>query len=274
MGCLISILWNKYNKHSYYNINNDDEEDITYTYNYISLNKLKKNPIIISIDGNIGSGKSTIVRYLKKHFNKYINTESGENYKICILEEPVDIWSEIVDKTDGKNIIEKYYEDQEKYAFCFQMMAYISRLSQIKKTIDENIYDIIITERSIFTDKHIFAKMLYDDKKINDIEYSIYLKWFDNFSNILNNIKIVYIKTTPEISKNRIIKRQRSGENISLEYLKRCHNYHEDLLNENYNIITINGNIEADPIYAIDDIYYKMVMNKIYKFILSDFVLS
>jgi deoxyadenosine/deoxycytidine kinase len=247
-----------------------DSDDLLYKYTNLNYIK-KKSPIIVSIDGNIGSGKSTIVKYLKSNLKEYIKKESGSEFNICILEEPVNIWNEIVDKKDGKNIIEKYYEDQEKYSFAFQMMAYISRLSQIKEAIDKNCYDIIITERSIFTDKYIFAKMLYDDNKINDIEYSIYLKWFDEFNHVIDNIKIIYIKTSPEVSCKRVLKRQRLGENISLDYLKKCHDYHEDILKENYNIILINGNIEADPKISIDHIYYNMVMNKIYKFIFSDF---
>ena len=46
------------------------------------------------------------------------------------LPEPVDIWESIKDK-NGKNVIESYYEDQVKFAFPFQMMAYISRVHQI-----------------------------------------------------------------------------------------------------------------------------------------------
>jgi len=283
MGCLISLFFNldkKNDKHQYkyvknhYNSGSDSDSD-NLSHTYISLDYLKKkNPIIISIDGNIGSGKSTIVKYLKDNFKEYIINETGNEYNICILEEPVNVWNEIIDEKDGKNIIEKYYEDQEKYGFAFQMMAYISRISQIKTAINNNLYDIIITERSILTDRYIFAKMLYDDNKLNDIEYSIYLKWFDEFSCVMDNIKIVYIKTSPEVSNKRVIKRQRIGENISLDYLKKCHDYHEDILKENYNIILINGNIEADPKITIDDLYYNMVMNKIYKFIFSDFTLS
>ena len=83
-------------------------------------------PIIISIEGNIGSGKSTIMKFLSNNFDNFVSL-NGENLKICYLEEPVDIWNSFTDK-QGKNIIENYYSDQKKYAFQFQMMAYISRL--------------------------------------------------------------------------------------------------------------------------------------------------
>ena len=44
-------------------------------------------------------------------------------------------------------------------------MAYISRLTLIRQALREN-YDIIFTERSIYTDRNVFAKMLYDSGKI------------------------------------------------------------------------------------------------------------
>ena len=144
---------------------------------------------IYSLEGNIGSGKSTIFDHMKK---KYKN-----NKKICFLDEPIDIWNTIKDSQE--TILEKFYRDQTKYAFSFQMMAYISRLSLLKKALKKN-YDIIITERSVYTDLNIFAKMLYDSKKIEEINYQIYLKWFHEFIEELPDIKYIYIKALPTVS--------------------------------------------------------------------------
>ena len=68
---------------------------------------------IFSIEGNIGSGKSTLVKILTRTFKML------GNIPIIYLPEPVSIWESITDK-NGKNIIEKYYENQEKYAFFGQ----------------------------------------------------------------------------------------------------------------------------------------------------------
>ena len=65
---------------------------------------------------------------------------------------------------------------------------------------------IIISERSVFTDKEIFAKMLYDDDKIEDIEYNIYLKWFDEFVKDIQISGIIYVNTNSEICEKRVIK--------------------------------------------------------------------
>ena len=226
-------------------------------------------PIIISFDGNIGSGKSSIVKYFEKNFNNYCS-KKGEKYKICFLEEPVSIWETIIDKGDNKNIIEKFYEDNKEYGFTFQMMAYISRLSILKEALTKD-YDIIFTERSIYTDRNIFAKMLYDSGKINSIEYQVYNKWFDEFSECMKNLKFVYVRTLPEICDKRVIKRARVGEKIPLEYLKSCHNYHDIWLNspeqiENGNTLVINGNKDTDPLLFIENDFYDNIIEKVYIF--------
>jgi deoxyadenosine/deoxycytidine kinase len=186
----------------------------------------KRNVRIISIDGNIGSGKSTLVADLKER----LGYDKNKNINICFLQEPIDLWNTIRDENDV-TILENYYKDQVKYAFTFQMMAYISRLSMLKREINKNKYDIIITERSTNTDRYVFAKMLYDEKKIEKIQYEIYLKWFDEFISEIPQIEVIYIRTFPHVAHERVKKRAREGESvIELEYLKRCHEYHENWL--------------------------------------------
>ena len=193
---------------------------------------------IFTIEGNIGSGKSTLITILKK------SNASLRHIPIIYLPEPVSIWESIKD-SEGRNIIEKYYENQEKYAFSFQMMAYISRIHQLREILKTHSKVIVICERSVFTDREIFAKMLHDDKKIEDIEYSIYLKWFDEFVKDLPVKGIIYVKADPEICEKRVIKRNRKGESIPLSYLQNCHKYHEKWLNcGNIPVLTLNGNCE------------------------------
>jgi deoxycitidine kinase/deoxyguanosine kinase len=79
---------------------------------------------IISIEGNIGSGKSTLLENLRNHFQY--------NSKVLIIKEPIEEWESIKDG-EGTNILQKFYKDQEKYAFSFQMLAFISRLVILKK---------------------------------------------------------------------------------------------------------------------------------------------
>lgn len=213
---------------------------------------------IISIEGNIGSGKSTILKSIKDYFK--------DNSSIIFLQEPVDEWDEIKDK-DGITILSKFYENQEKYSFAFQMMAYISRLALIKQSIIDNPNSIIITERCLNTDRYVFAKMLYDSRKIEDVEYQIYLKWFDHFLNSFDVQKTIYLKTDFSICYSRVNKRNRDGESsISLDYLEKCHSYHEDMVNSlKQKILIIDSNVDTDLNKDIINIWIEKIKNFIYE---------
>ena len=202
----------------------------------------------ISIEGNIGSGKSTLLANLREHYKN--------NDNVIFLKEPVDEWAKIKD-INGTTILEKFYADQEKYSFSFQMMAYVSRIKVLRDTLKEkNIgqdkkHYIIITERSLYTDKMVFAKMLYDTGKIEDVNYQIYLNWFDTFSGEFPVHKVIYVKAAPEQCYERIAKRSREGEeNIPLEYLKACSLYHDNMLDKTiescvcYEQLILDGNID------------------------------
>jgi deoxyadenosine/deoxycytidine kinase len=206
---------------------------------------------IISIEGNIGSGKTTLLSNLQEYYKN--------NSNVVFLKEPVDEWGKIKDE-NGETILKKFYADQEKYSFPFQMMAYVSRLKVLRDTLKKiknnsnnpnNSNIIIITERSLYTDKMVFAKMLYDSKKIEYINYQIYLNWFDTFSEEFPVHKVVYVQTEPEKCYQRIVKRSRTGEeNIPLEYLTSCSDYHNNMLNKNLedcvclDQLVLDGNID------------------------------
>ena len=204
---------------------------------------MKTSSIIVSVEGNIGSGKSTFVENLKNYLlpSSRIHVD---NYNFVFVQEPVDEWMQIKDFT-GKNMLTKFYENQKKYAFSFQMMAYISRLALLKRTLENNPTNtIIVSERSMYTDRYVFAKMLYDDKKIEDVEYEIYLKWFDEFIKELPLFGMVYLKTEPFTSHARVMKRDREGETIGVDYLKKCYDYHEKWLNNETNVFKIDVSSE------------------------------
>jgi deoxyadenosine/deoxycytidine kinase len=130
-------------------------------------------------------------------------------------------------------------------------MAYATRLSMIRHAIEQNPNcSAIICERSLEADKHIFAKMLHDEGKIEDINYQIYQSFCKEFAREFGLDSIVYIDADAEVCKERVEKRSRQGEGgISLEYLQKCKKYHDEWLDNEPHALRIktNQNVTYDP---------------------------
>ena len=195
--------------------------------------------IIISLDGNIGAGKSTLLQEIR---NKL--------HDIVIVDEPVGQWTSLKN-AKGKSLLELFYEDKNRWSYTFQNCALLTRLKNIQKAV-ENIDttisspQVIITERSVLTDKHVFAEMLYDAGNIDPLEWELYESWFNVFGKKYPVRAIIYVSTSSGTSKDRINTRNRSGEeSIDLEYLDAVDKQHKKWI-KNTNIPVLTLSTEAD----------------------------
>ena len=194
--------------------------DLNYYYSIVIYKMANFSvPILVSLEGNIGAGKSTLLEALSQRL-------SGQP-EWLFLREPVHIWDEIRD-SEGTTILSKFYANPAKYAFAFQIMAYTTRLHELRRLLRENPQCRgVICERSLEADKHIFAKMLHSDGLIEDVMYNIYERFFNEYEDMYKVSGIIYVDAGPEVCHQRIIKRSRDGEtNITLEYLTKCRDYH------------------------------------------------
>jgi deoxyadenosine/deoxycytidine kinase len=242
-------------------------------------------PFLVSIEGNIGAGKSTILEQLEKNLQEKCPQLGG---KILFLKEPLDIWEQFHDD-NGHTILQKFYANQPRYAFTFQVMACITRLSLLKNTIKQNPQaEIIIIERSLCADKNIFMNMLHDDHVVEKIEFEIYNKWYSEYIDDYRVDAVVYMDSNPETCGVRINTRNRTGEdNIPIEYLQKCRDYHTKWLmdtactevrdvaefvtthriqheNREYSVLKIDSNMNTE--YDPDSVGNKWLA-AIYKFI-------
>lgn len=230
-------------------------------YNYFSYN----SPIIISIDGNIGSGKSTLINYLKFKY------KTDQN--ITFIDEPVNQWIETVDQNNN-NILQCFYNDKSRWSYTFQNFAFITRATMLINAINQNktpFYSkrkILITERSVETDRNVFAKMLYDDKFMSELEYLIYKSWYNTLFPEIKVNNIIYIRTLPETAFNRMNTRNRQEEaNVPKSYIQMVHRYHDDWLNNhnlNYNICYLDGNTDKERNFEIMTEYHDLIERFIY----------
>ena len=194
--------------------------------------------IIISLDGNIGSGKSTLLAEIRNTL-----------HDVHIVDEPVGQWTALKN-AEGKNLLELFYEDKKRWAYTFQNCAILTRLKNIQDAV-ENLDStmkgprVIITERSVMTDRHVFAEMLYNSGEIDPLEWELYESWFNIFGKKYPVRAIIYISTSSGTSKERITIRNRHGEeNIGIDYLDALDTQHRKWIkNTNIPVLTLSTEI-------------------------------
>jgi deoxyadenosine/deoxycytidine kinase len=179
------------------------------------------SPIIISLDGNIGAGKSTLLEALRMQIPE-----------IAVVQEPVAYWVTLRNQ-EGKNLIELFYGDTSRWCYTFQNCALLTRLLDTERILREwkpceGKLPVVITERSVMTDRYVFAEMLHREGKLDDLEWMLYLKWYEHYAANLPVKGIIHLTTSAKLSKDRIAMRGRSGEDkIPMEYLESLHTQHE-----------------------------------------------
>ncbi|XP_007112771.2 deoxycytidine kinase isoform X1 [Physeter macrocephalus] len=193
----------------------------------------------ISIEGNIAAGKSTFVNILK---------QVCEDWEV--VPEPVARWCNVQSTQDefeelttsqksGGNVLQMMYEKPERWSFTFQSYACLSRIRAQLAALNGKLKDaekpVLFFERSVYSDRYIFASNLYESDCMNETEWTIYQDWHDwmnnQFGQSLELDGIIYLQATPEKCLNRIYLRGRNEEQgIPLEYLEKLHYKHESWL--------------------------------------------
>lgn len=170
---------------------------------------------------------------------------------------------------NGQSLFELYYHNQHRWAYTFQNCAILSRYhaieSTLKKnssqfnlneTVSSNKRQVYITERCLESDFQIFAKKLYLEGKMDNIEYELYQKWFQQLigtSNI-DLSAVILVDTPPETCYDRIKGRGRDGEEgIPLKYLEELNYYQEEWLST-LSSRSNNKNISCYRTTSIEDI--------------------
>ena len=207
--------------------------------------------LMVSVEANIGSGKSTFLRLLQHHFNDRVN----------VIYEPLNEWQTEYSDKDGNNILGLFYDDPKRWGYTFQANAFLTRIQKKNREYEDG--KLNITERSVFSDRHVFASMLKADGLINEIEWKYYTNWY-NWLVPAFDIKpelYIYLRCSPERSYDRLKKRQRSEEStVPLDYLRRLHEYHENwLLNEKDTpvcILNVDDDFEKNK-----ETFYRMASN-------------
>jgi len=180
----------------------------------VELKGRNNKPFIVSIEGNIGSGKSTMLNY----FNTYSDVE--------LIPEPVPEWCNV----NGHNLLGKMYEDPKRWSFQFQSYVQLTRLQLLKKPTDCSVK---IIERSLQNNRYCFLENHRREETLKEAELAVLYKWFE-FLETKMDISlglIVYLRTSPEVAYERLKKRGRKEEaGVPMDFIQNLHQCYEDWL--------------------------------------------
>ena len=174
--------------------------DIVKGVNNCSVEDRSGRPFVVSIEGNIGSGKSTMLKY----FEKFQDVE--------LVPEPVAEWCDV----GGHNLLGKLYEDPKRWSFQFQSYVQLTRLQLLKKQTDCSVK---IIERSIQNNRFCFLENARREGSLSGSELEVFIttcqdhlnflksflqvliewyKWLDTNLGIPLDL-IVYLRTSPQV---------------------------------------------------------------------------
>ena len=196
----------------------------------------ENKPILVFIEGNISSGKSTTCTQLSEYLKANNGVLNGR--KCVIIHEPVDVWTDV-------GLLQNFYADKKRWAYTFQSMAYITKMMLLDNLEPGVIY---ICERSPYVDATCFGSLCYDNGDMNDSEWKIYNFWWSHYMKNFetkNDIRFIYLKTDTALCLERIQSRNRSEElGIPLEYLNALDKKHDEWLNDPnmlHYVLRLNG---------------------------------
>ena len=198
-----------------------------------SLIEKIKTKKIYALEGNIGAGKTTILKIIGKNFKD-----------IEFVEEPVKQWQNL----GGMNLLDSFYTDPKRWGFSFE---FFSMLTKIKALLNAANSDkpIIIIERSIFSNK-VFMDVSKELNKLDKMEYRMLMNTYDFYmQHVYPQLSgIIYLDTPVDECIRRITKRNR-GEECSIEksYLELLKKKFDELANSSTMlVIRIDGMYDCE----------------------------
>jgi deoxyadenosine/deoxycytidine kinase len=117
------------------------------------MNTIFKNKLILSIEGNIGSGKSSVVEMMN---NRKMNCISGE-YTVSTYPEPVKMWKNYY----GHNLLELQYKNPLANSLRFQLHA-MDTFNDRNTYVHMSGNKINLMERSLHTAYECFLGPMYE----------------------------------------------------------------------------------------------------------------
>ena len=191
-------------------------------YPQSSIEKIKTKKIY-ALEGNIGAGKTTILKIIGKSFKD-----------VEFVEEPVKSWQNL----GGMNLLDSFYSDPQRWGFSFEFYSMLTKIQALLKAADSD-KPIIIIERSILSNK-IFMDLSNELGKLDKMEYRMLINTYKFYlENVYPQLSgIIYLDTPVNECIKRITKRNRGEEcNIEKSYLEAIKKKLDELANSSTMVV-------------------------------------
>jgi deoxyadenosine/deoxycytidine kinase len=149
----------------------------------------------ITIEGNIGAGKTTLAHMLSRHFNARL-----------VLEEFAD-----------NPFLPKFYENPQQFAFPLELFFMAERYKQLKELIQQkDLFQHVTISDYLFTKCLLFSKV-----NLPEDEFRLYQRLFEIINQqLLQPDLLIYLHSPVQKLQENIRKRKRPYEqNIADDYL-------------------------------------------------------
>lgn len=166
----------------------------------------------IAIEGNIGSGKTSLATKISKEHNAKL----------------------ILEQFEDNPFLPKFYNDPDKYSFPLELSFLAERYNQLKAQLPGQDLFRSFTVSDYF----IVKSLIFAQKTLKEDEYNLYSKLFSIINASLPKPDLlVYLYVTPKNLIRNIEQRGRAYEkNIEESYLEKIQNGYFDYLKSQHNI--------------------------------------
>jgi deoxyadenosine/deoxycytidine kinase len=164
----------------------------------------------IAVAGNIGVGKSTLVKNLSDRLG----------------------WEPYYEPVADNPYLKDFYKDMNSWAFHSQVFFLTHRLRSHRELL--NHPTSVVQDRSVYEDAEIFAKNLYVQGQISERDYQTYRGLFGLLVDMLDPPDlVVYLRSSVETLTQRIARRGRDFEaSITSEYLSQLNILYEEWIED------------------------------------------
>jgi len=187
------------------------------------------------IEGNIGSGKTSLCQKIAEEFGARI----------------------LLERFEDNPFLPKFYEDQSKYAFPLEMSFLADRYNQLNK----HIRDFELFSNFLVSDYYFVKSLIFAQATLKKDEYNLYERFFNIIYDKLPKPDLyVYLHLRPENLLQNIRKRGRDYEQgINSEYLSQIEKGYFNYFRQKHDfpILLIDTN-KVDFIASKED-YQKLI---------------